>query len=120
MSRYLSLIVCALLVSAAVPLAAHHSAAEFDFQGSIELKGIVKEMRVANPHMRLVLEITDAKKGTREVEFEGHSRNNIYRSGWRQDLVKPGDAITVRIAPRRDGADGGYVQNVITASGVRF
>lgn len=120
MSRNVSLVVCALVLSVAIPISAHHSAAEFDFQGSIELKGIVKEMRVANPHMRLVLEITDAKKGTRDVEFEGHSRNNIYRSGWRQDLVKPGDTVTVRIAPRRDGADGGYVQNVITASGKRF
>jgi hypothetical protein len=120
MIKHLSLVVCALVVLAGSSVVAHHSAAEFDFQNSKELKGKVKEMRVSNPHMKLVLEITDAAKGTRDVEFEGHSRNNIYRAGWRQDLVKIGDTITIRIAPRRNGEDGGYVQNVITASGKKF
>ena len=56
--------------------------------------GIVKEFHPANPHTKIVLEVTD-EKGTRDVEFEGHSLNNYYRGGWREGLVKVGDKITL-------------------------
>ncbi len=74
---------------------------------------------MANPHMRLILTVTDAK-GTRDIEFEGHSLNNLYRAGWRPDLVKAGDKLSINIAPRKDGADGGYVVKVKTADGKEF
>jgi len=63
-----------------------------------------------------VISITDAK-GTRDVEFEGHSASNFFRSGFLRDDVKTGDSITVVIAPRRDGADGGFIMGFTTASG---
>src|SRR5690606_9718561 len=107
---------------AGAPLAAHahHSAAQFDL--SIRdnyVTGIVKEWRPANPHTKIVLEITD-EKGTRDVEFEGHRRNNFYRSGLRDGMVHVGDNITLQAAPMRDGGDGGYVLGVITAAGDKF
>jgi hypothetical protein len=74
---------------------------------------------MANPHMRLILTVTD-DKGTRDIEYEGHSLNNLYRAGWRPDSVKAGDKITVTIAPRKDGADGGYVTKVKMADGKEF
>jgi hypothetical protein len=99
---------------------AHHSAAQFDFSiRDRTVSGVVKEFSVANPHTRIILEVTD-EKGTRDIEFEGHSRNNYYRSGWRNDMVKVGDRVTIGIAPMRDGTDGGYVTSVTTASGERF
>jgi hypothetical protein len=40
----------------AVTLAqAHHFGAQYDFKTPVVIKGSVKEIRVANPHMRLVL-----------------------------------------------------------------
>ncbi|HEY7670711.1 MAG TPA: DUF6152 family protein [Gammaproteobacteria bacterium] len=99
---------------------AHHSAAQFDFSiRDRTVTGIVKEFAVANPHTRIILEVTD-ERGTRDIEFEGHSRNNYYRSGWRADMVKVGDRVTIGIAPLRDGSDGGYVTSVTTASGQKF
>jgi hypothetical protein len=98
---------------------AHHSAAMFDFTRSEQMSGVVKSFELINPHMRLVMVVSDAK-GTRDVEFEGHSLNNMYRAGWRPNMVKVGDRLTVIIAPRKDGGDGGYVTAAITASGTRF
>jgi hypothetical protein len=105
-----------------VPLVshAHHSAARFDL--SIRdnyVTGIVKEFKAANPHTKIVLEVTD-EKGTRDIEFEGHSRNNYYRGGWREGMVKPGDKITLQSAPTRDGSDGGYALGVTAADGTTF
>jgi hypothetical protein len=99
---------------------AHHSAARFDLTVRDHyVTGIVKEFHVANPHTKIVLEITD-EKGTRDVEFEGHSLNNYYRGGWREGLVKVGDKITLQAAPTKDGTDGGYALGVIAADGTRF
>jgi hypothetical protein len=101
----------------AVPALAHHSAAHFDFANQVNVTGVVKEARFANPHARIILEITDEARGTRDVEFEGHSRNNMYRQGFRPGMMSAGDTITIRIAPTRDGADGGYMTAFITADG---
>ncbi|MBN1239213.1 MAG: hypothetical protein JXB36_11980 [Gammaproteobacteria bacterium] len=99
---------------------AHHSAARFDLSIRDNMvTGIVKEFTPANPHTKIVLEVTD-EKGTRDIEYEGHSRNNYYRSGWRVGMVEPGDEITLIAAPTRDGSDGGYALGVITEDGVRF
>jgi hypothetical protein len=76
----------------------------------------VVEARFSNPHARIVLHVAD-DKGERDIEFEGHSRNNMYRQGFRPGMMKAGDTITLRIAPARDGTDGGYVTAFITADG---
>lgn len=98
---------------------AHHSAAQFDFAQTVRVQGVVKEMRVANPHIALVLEVAD-DKGTRVIEFEGHSRNNVYRRGWRPEMVHVGDEIDIDIAPTRTGGDGGYVKTFILKDGTEF
>ena len=95
---------------------AHHSAAQFDFRNTVDLSGIVKEARFSNPHAHIVLEVTD-ERGTRDIEFEGHSRNNMYRQGFRPDMMHVGDMIKIRIAPMRDGSDGGYVTALLTEDG---
>ena len=107
----------ALLAAAATPAFAHHSAAQFDFSAPVQVTGTVKEARFANPHARIILEVTDEERGTRDIEFEGHSRNNMYRQGFRPGMMAVGDTITIQIAPMRTGADGGYVTALITADG---
>ena len=100
--------------------AAHHSAAQFDLTiRDNEVNGIIKVFEPANPHTRIVLQVTD-EKGTRDIEFEGHSRNNYYRSGLRPGMVEVGDKVTLIAAPMRDGSDGGYVLEVWLEDGTRF
>ena len=114
----LALAACGLLSLSAAAWA-HHSAAQFDFAQTVRVEGVVKEMRVANPHIALFLEVAD-DKGTRVVEFEGHSRNNVYRRGWRPDMVHIGDTINIDIAPTRSGEAGGYVKNFVLKDGTEF
>lgn len=89
--------------------AAHHSAAQFDLSKSITLHGVVKEFDVRNPHTRAVITVTDAK-GTRDIEYEGHSASHFIRAGYTSDMVHAGDKITIVISPRKDGKDGGFLQ----------
>ena len=119
MRRFSILAVVIVLGVAGSTLTAHHSAAQFDFAKSVAVTGVVTKFIAINPHMQLVLRVTDAK-GTREIEFEGHSTNNMYRAGYRDRMIKVGDKITVYAAPLRSGADGGYVTAATTAGGQRF
>ncbi len=96
---------------------AHHSAAQFDFRNTVDVSGEVKYVRFANPHGRLILEVTDDERGTRDIEFEAHSRNNMIRQGLLPDMFALGDEITIRIAPMRNGEDGGYITALLTADG---
>lgn len=120
MKRLLKTASLLLACSGIMPAAAHHSAAQFDFQNHVVVEGKVLEARFANPHMRLILEVTDEARGTRHIEFEGHSRNNMVRQGLVPDLFKVGDTIAIRIAPMRNGDDGGYVLGVRAPDGTEI
>lgn len=100
-------------------VAAHHSAAEYDLTRTVAITGVVQKFQAINPHIRLVLRVTD-ERGERDIEFEGHSVNNMYRAGYRAGMVNFGDRVTVYVGPRRDGSDGGYIAAVLTARGERF
>jgi len=104
------------LLCTAVAGLAHHSAAAQDFGKRVEIEGVIKLWEIANPHGRVVLHVAD-QKGARDIEFETHSRNNVYRAGYRDGMVKAGDKIKLNIAPNRDGSDGGYITGWVTAKG---
>jgi hypothetical protein len=113
------LCIAAVVVVSGITTSAHHSAIQFDFTNTKTVTGVVKKFRAINPHMQLVLHVKD-EKGERDIAFEGHSTNNMYRAGYRDNMINVGDTITVYIAPLRDGSDGGYVTAAVTASGLRF
>jgi len=113
----MSTIVKTWLVAASIPALAlgaslawaHHSAAQFDFSKRITVEGTVERFEVKNPHAAAVIAVKDAK-GAHNVEYEGHSASHFYRAGYTRDMVHVGDKIAILIAPRRDGADGGFIQ----------
>ena len=106
----------ALIVLLVTSAMAHHSAAAQDFGRRVEIEGVIKVWEVANPHGRVIIEVTDAK-GKRDIEYETHSRNNMYRSGYRDGMLKAGDKVKINIAPNRDGSDGGYITGFVTGKG---
>lgn len=108
MNKSIRLFAAVIALAVAGAATAHHSAVQFDFTKQVKYTGVVKEFAAINPHMRLTVEIKD-DKGTHVVKFEGHSTNNMYRSGYRKGMVNVGDTITVSAAPYRDGTMGGYV-----------
>ena len=105
------------VVAAAGVAEAHHSAAQFDFRNTTTVAGLIKVVQFANPHGKLILEVTDDARGTRDIEFESHSRNNMVRQGLLPEMFHVGDTITINIAPMRDGKDGGYVTGLLTEDG---
>ena len=57
--------------------------------------------------------------GTRHFTLEMTSINMMSRGGWTSRTVKPGDVVTVIVAPLRDGRPGGLVLEVTLPNGAR-
>lgn len=89
---------------AARPLAAHHSAAMFDDTKVVELSGTVKALQWTNPHVWLQVMVGDQAT---EWSLEGGSPNSLSRQGWRSTTFKAGDVVTVRLRPMKDGTAAG-------------
>src|SRR5689334_25325588 len=110
MSKLLSMFGVALLgaMFAAAPAAAHHGAALYETEKTIDLVGTVVDFQFVNPH---VLIYVDAKGADgKDVKWGGEltSPNRLARMTggvkWHKDLLKPGDKITLRGRPARNGA----------------
>ena len=84
------------------PLVAHHSAAMFDDEKVVELTGTIKELQWTNPHIWIQVVVDKT-----EWSVEGGSPNSLSRNGWRATTFKPGDAVSVRVNPMKDGSPGG-------------
>lgn len=104
LTRYALAAVCA--ISLGGTALAHHSASMFDDAKVMEKKGTVKELQWTNPH--IWLQVVVDENGTKtEWSLEGGSPNTLSRQGWRATTFKPGDVVTVRFNPMRDGSAAG-------------
>ncbi len=96
---------------------AHHSFAMFDPDKTITKVGTVKELEWTNPHVWLhVMALDDAGKVV-EYAFEMQAVAQATSGGWRPDIVKPGDKISVNYHPLRDGSRGGELLTATLADG---
>ncbi|HET7887436.1 MAG TPA: DUF6152 family protein [Bradyrhizobium sp.] len=96
--------VLAVLAGGLTEVAAHHSAAMFDFSKMLKLKGKVVEMRWVNPHVTItIMGSPSSDEAPSEWLMETTSPGNLTRvGGWRRDIIKPGDEIEVSFHPERE------------------
>jgi hypothetical protein len=96
----------AMVMAMTAPVLAHHSASMFDDTKVAEKKATVKELQWTNPHVWL--QVIVEENGTKtEWSLEGGSPNTLSRQGWRATSFKPGDVVTVRFNPMKDGSAAG-------------
>jgi hypothetical protein len=103
-----------------VRLAAHHSHAMFDMTREVTLTGTINKVVFRNPHMMMNV---DVKKPDGEIEswsVEMSTIDNELRRGLDKDTLKPGDKITVKLHPLRDGSKGGNYTSITTADGKTY
>ena len=99
---------------------AHHSFAMFDPEKLITKAGTVKELEWTNPHVWIHIMAPDAAGKQVEWSFEMQAVAQATSGGWRSDIVRPGDKISIDFHPLKDGSRGGELVSAMLADGRRL
>jgi hypothetical protein len=103
------------------PAVAHHSFAPYEPTLQIKLSGVVTEFKWVNPHVYIDMDTIDEKTGARKHWLvEGASTSILNRAGWKFNMIKPGDRITVIVSPLRSGEPGALLKQITLADGRKF
>lgn len=111
------LVAAAAILGASMPLIAHHGAATFDTSAEITLKGTVTEWTWFNPHCFLKFDVTDESGTVKSWAAETQNPTAMTSRGWARTSFKPGDQVTVRVQPAKNGAPVGVIRSVVLANG---
>jgi Family of unknown function (DUF6152) len=114
--RLRTVLACVLMAFAA-SVGAHHSPAMFDPQKIQVLKGRVRQFQWHNPHCYIQLLVKDSSGKDVEWSLEMGAPMYLYNLGWRPGSLKPGDVVSVTVAPLRSGQPGGLVFDATMADG---
>ena len=115
-----ALIAAGLAFGNAGPAAAHHSHAMFDMTRELAITGTVTNYSYRNPHVFLHLDVKNDKGEVTSWAVEMSNITNMQSRGIYLSTFKPGDVITVRINPLRDGRLGGNYTSVTAADGKTY
>lgn len=97
---------------------AHHSFAMFDRTKEVELKGAtVASWEWTNPHVWLFVTAPGNRGVVLKYSIEGGSTGILRRQGWAKNSLKPGDKVTVYLAPLKNGELGGSLLGVKLPNG---
>jgi hypothetical protein len=108
------------LLFAASSAQAHHSFAMFDHDHQVRMTGTVKDYRWQNPHVYIELAAPDARGETRTWTIECANPGILNRVGWKFNMIKTSDTITVIVAPLRTGEPGALLKQVKLSDGRIF
>ena len=116
--RQLTIYATAALFSAAA--LAHHSGAMFEDELTLTLSGQVTHFDYVNPHSWLYVNIENDDSSVTEWGFELDAPPRLRRLGVSPKFWEPGDTVTVRTRPLKDGRPAGLLVGAVSEDGRRF
>lgn len=117
------LVSVALALLAATAARAHHSFAMYENEHQIKLKGKVTNFQWTNPHVYIDLDGVDVNSDKKEAKswvIECANPGILNRVGWKFNMIKEGDELTVIVAPMRSGEPGALLKEVTLPDGRVF
>ncbi|HEY7190928.1 MAG TPA: DUF6152 family protein [Vicinamibacterales bacterium] len=112
--------VLALGVLSVCSVRAHHSFAPYEPNKQIKLSGVVTEFKWTNPHVYMQIEAQESTGETKRWLIECASTSILNRAGWRFNLIKAGDKVTVIVSPLRTGEPAALLKQMILADGTKY
>jgi len=110
----------ALALAAVWPAWAHHSHAMFDHAKEVTVTGKVTEFVFRNPHVFLYVEVKTENGEVQNYWVEMSNIPNMIKRGIVQSTFKPGDVVTVKLNPLKDGRPGGNYLTITAADGKTY
>ena len=114
---FLAAVAATVAIVLAWPARAHHSFAMFDNDHQVKISGTVSKFDWANPHIYIFVNGGEAGKDGKAWTIEGASPGILNRIGWKFNIVKAGDKVTMIIAPLRSGEAGGLLKEITLPDG---
>ena len=110
------------VVTAQIPLLAHHGNAGYDEDKKVTMKAVVTEWVWTNPHSFLKVDVKDDKGNVVHWIAETSAASvfaNANSTGARltKDSLKPGDEITLTVIPAKNGRPVGRIYKLVFPDG---
>jgi len=94
----------------------HHSTTMFDFSREVTYQGTVNRLEWTNPHVTLFLDTVQSGLPS-TVRGESGSPLALQKRGWSSTMVHPGDKITIKGNPSKEGVNIFWIVTITTADG---
>jgi hypothetical protein len=101
-------------------LQAHHSlAGVYDMKKDGEVTGTLTKIQFVNPHGSMHVAVKNADGSTTDWVFTTGSATTLAERGVGKssNVLKPGDTITAKFIPARNGSPLGFLKSITTADG---
>ena len=97
---------------------AHHSSLPwYDVNADqITVTGVVKEFQFINPHVYVIIDVTNDDGTIEEWRLESTSRNRLIRIGWTEETIGVGQLVTATGFPAWEG-NGIDTEEIIVGDG---
>ena len=115
--KWTGLLAGVMALSVVLPALSHHSHAMFDHTKEISVTGTVTQWAFRNPHAFLYIDVKSDNGETVNYSIEMSNIPNMIRRGIGQVTFKPGDKVTAKVHPLRDGRPGGNYVTIVAADG---
>jgi hypothetical protein len=115
--HWTGLLAGAMALSLVSPVWAHHSHAMFDHTKNATVSGTVTSFDYRNPHVGLYIDVDNGSGQKVNYWVEMSNVQNMIRRGIGHGTFKPGDHVTVKLHPLKDGRPGGNYVSITAADG---
>ena len=105
--QWTGLLAGALALGVVSPAFSHHSHAMYDHDKDVYITGTVTDFGFANPHGSLDVAVVEKNGKTVTYWIEMSNLTNMVRRGIKKTTFKPGDKVTIKMHPLKDGRPGG-------------
>lgn len=92
----------------------------FDFEQELRLEGTVTRFDYLNPHSWLYVNVENDDGSVTEWGFELDAPPRLRRLGVSPRYWEPGDQVTVKTNPLKDGRPAGHLAGSLNSDGTTF
>jgi hypothetical protein len=92
----------------------------YDNENQVKWTGTVAHFQWTNPHVYIELDVPQSDNSIKHYTIECANPGILSRLGWKFNMIKAGDKVTVIVAPLRTGEPGALLKQVTLPDGRAF